>query len=156
MGLPPARYVRKDDSALMRAIGVLLSPFNERFMESYFTTIGQTIYLPRKTYDVDWRERFKTSLKHEDDHREFFYEWGVVPTAILYLLFPVPVGYCYGRWVFERRAWLINIRARAPADRPTYIINVVVPKLCGPDYLWTWPRRPARDWFLEQAARMED
>lgn len=151
MTLPPARYIAKDESTLMRAIGAVLSPFNDRFMESYFTTIGQTIYLPRKVKltDPEWTRRWGVSLAHEDDHRALFHKWGVIPLGLFYLFFPIPIGLCWGRWVVERRAYLLNILAH-PREERRAVIDRIVNQLCGPGYLYTWPKSWARKWFLSK------
>lgn len=151
--LAPARYVWKDESSLMRAVGFVLRPFNGRFMTHYWTTIGQTIYVPTRVERFDegsrvrWEVDHREVLSHEDDHRAFFATFGVPLTAFLYLLFPLPIGFAWGRWVVERRAFLINARSRPPEERMRYVDEHVLPNLCGSAYLWTWPRSWAREWF---------
>lgn len=150
----PANYVWKDESLLMRVIGLVLSPFNDSFMRTYWTTIGQTIYVPtgvelwKQGEKVHWEADHWHILQHEDDHRAFFASYGIILTAFLYLLFPIPIGLAWGRWVIERRAFLIDARSRPPTMRAVFVEEQVLPRLCGPDYLWTWPKSWARRWFL--------
>jgi hypothetical protein len=58
----------KDESLLMRLIGMLVFPFNPHFATSYVTTIGSTIYFPSKAaYEVDPMTTFRT-IAHEFVH----------------------------------------------------------------------------------------
>lgn len=85
------KLVRKTDSRFMRAIGFLLNPINKRFMTSYWTTIGRTIYVPsRYDGDLDWGmqafiDRHAVILAHEVVHVHQGDVLGVVLMSLLYL-----------------------------------------------------------------------
>lgn len=58
----------KNESALMKIIGKILSPFNKTFMTSFKTTIGQKVYWPtRELYEANPSQSFNT-LAHEFVH----------------------------------------------------------------------------------------
>lgn len=86
------RFVTKKDSLLMRLIGFLLSPFNPRFLSSYWTTIGRTIYVPWRSADVledmgspQWVRKNRRVIAHELVHVAQFERWGLLVMALLYL-----------------------------------------------------------------------
>lgn len=64
---PDADVVRKEDSRLMKMIGWVLKPFNPRFMDTYITTIGRTIYVPDRFFQDD-ESQCLTVLAHETQH----------------------------------------------------------------------------------------
>lgn len=83
------KNVMKDESRLMRLIGWVLF-FNRAFMTGFITTIGQTIYWPRETWESDrtvWQV-----LPHEFMHAMDFRRLGLLVTAFIYL-FPQVLGF---------------------------------------------------------------
>lgn len=65
---PEAKIVKKQDSFLMKLIGFILKPVNSRFMESYITTIGTTIYVPDRFFLSSEEDRSLAVLAHETQH----------------------------------------------------------------------------------------
>jgi hypothetical protein len=64
---PDAKILKKSESVLMKMIGLILKPFNPRFMSTYITTIGKTIYVP-DGFLQDEEARCLGILAHETQH----------------------------------------------------------------------------------------
>lgn len=64
---PDAKILKKSESVLMKMIGLILKPFNPRFMSTYITTIGKTIYVPDR-FLQDEETRCLGILAHETQH----------------------------------------------------------------------------------------
>jgi hypothetical protein len=137
------KVVPKSESILMKIIGAFLwiTRICPKFMESYWTTIGDTVYTPRnvinpchKIYDGIW--------DHEAVHVMWFKKHGVLLAALLYILVPLPFIFS-GRWYFERDAYLQDIRS----GRIT--IQSAVDELWS-NYGWCWPKRWMHEWFFAQ------
>jgi hypothetical protein len=155
---PRFRIVRKDRSALHRAIHYALRVITfgkmTSYLDSFTTTIGQTIYV---TADWDeWTpiERYLT-LRHEAVHLRQFRTFTLPGMAILYVLLPVPMGLAWFRAYFEKQAYAESIRAtaevrglRAACD-PSYR-NAVISNFTGPAYGWMWPFRAGLDRWYDQ------
>lgn len=58
----------KDESWLLKAMGVLSYPFNPRFMTNVTTTLGSTVYFPTRAYYEQNVERSFDILTHEYVH----------------------------------------------------------------------------------------
>lgn len=65
---PGFRVAFKDESALMQLVGALVRPFNRRFMTSFTTTIGKTVYFPSRAHYQESPARTFTTLAHEFVH----------------------------------------------------------------------------------------
>jgi hypothetical protein len=134
----------------MKAIALI--PFIPKtFMTDFWTTIGSTCYCPSYAEEgmgTDaWKERHKSIIEHETIHYEDFQRMGLLAFSFLYLLFPLPVVFAWGRWMLERKAYLVNIRAE-PEDRRDNEIERIVESLWI-NYAWTWPRSWMRKWFKD-------
>lgn len=131
------RLVCKDQSRLMGTIGILLRFVgNPRFMDGFWTTLGRTIYYPR---GLTQPERCATILRHELVHVRQFERYGVLLMGILYLLVPLPFGFSYFRWRFEREAYLVNLAA---GERPSDLAHRL-----WTGYGWPWPKTWMERWF---------
>jgi hypothetical protein len=121
----------KDQSLLMRIIGTLLF-FNRKFMTTYTTTIGSTVYFPSQNYIQSAPVTSTTILLHElvhiyDGKKISKYLFGVLylfPQILIFLLFPMlflswklaliflvfllPLP-AYFRMYFEKRAYISNL-----------------------------------------------
>jgi len=66
----PIRLVEKESSKLMNFIGWFLSVtnINKRFMTSYITTIGSTIYCPKNLFSEIKPRTFIETMMHESVH----------------------------------------------------------------------------------------
>ena len=66
--VPGFKVKFKDESTFMKVLGFLSFPFNPKFMGSYTTTIGKTVYFPsRAGYEASPGKSFRT-LAHEFVH----------------------------------------------------------------------------------------
>ena len=130
----------KADSRLMRVLaGSLRVLGNHAFHESYWTTLGRTVYYPTSVSDP---LAHADILEHELVHVRQWRRFG--PWLWLsYLLLPLPFGLAWFRFRWEREAYLVQI-ARAP-DREREIERVVQTLWSG--YGWPWPRSRMRRWF---------
>jgi hypothetical protein len=146
------RFVRKDRSWLMRAIGwfLMVTFINQRFMTDYFTVIGKrTIYYPTKVTQKlelgEGIERFRTTLEHELVHMRQRDKWKIL-WQISWVLLPLPFLLAWCRWRWEREAYLTNIRNGTPID---WCVNALWA------YGWPWPKPWMRKWFEEHAPSAE-
>lgn len=79
------RLVRKRDSLVMRALGLVMPIF----VANMWTTIGHTIYVPDISATEEdfgssaWKERHRTSLTHEWTHVAQVERWGLVTFFVL-------------------------------------------------------------------------
>lgn len=139
----------KSDSWVMRAIGWLMHPFNKGFMTSYWTTWFGTIYAPTSV-DVNSPSelaRYKSTIEHEKVH--------LADQKNHPILFPVtyvfpPVFFAYGRWYWERRAYLVTLSYYNDVVLKKMKIERIIEVLSGPEYFWTWPKSLMRKWFYNK------
>lgn len=153
---PRFRIVRKDQSALHRAIDralrVLTLGRMTSYLDSYQTTIGNTVYV---TSDWDaWEpDRRYVTLRHEAIHLRQFRRYTLPGMAVLYVLLPLPMGLAWFRAWFEREAYAETIRAAAEVYGPGYprrteYRRYVIEQFMGPSYGWMWPfRRSLERWY---------
>jgi hypothetical protein len=144
---PRFRIVRKDRSALHRAIHHALCAVTFGQMTSYLhafqTTIGSTIYVTSDWDDWDPDRRYVT-LRHEAVHLRQFRAYSLPGMAVLYVLLPLPMGLAWFRARFEQAAYAETIRAAAevwgPAcpRRHAYRRHVIA-QFTGAAYGWMWP-----------------
>jgi hypothetical protein len=139
------RLVSKGQDPLQRAIDRLLRLVSlgrmDRYLSSYVTTIGRTIYVP--DHWERWPEESRVDiLRHELVHVAQFARYGLVPMAIAYLLLPLPLGLAWARMRLEREAYEETLRcAYARGGRPAVeaLRGEITRRFTGPDYLWMWP-----------------
>ena len=137
------KLIKSEDAKLMRFFAVLLALIgNDRFLRSFWCTIGRKIYYPQCVTDP-WKH--VTIIEHELVHVQQWIKWRLL-FAISYLLLPLPFGLAWCRWRFEREAYLINIRA---SSNPHAEVAWVVESLWS-KYGWTWPKPLMRKWFMKQ------
>jgi hypothetical protein len=147
--IPGFRIVRKDRSALHRAIHHALSVVTlgrmRSYLDSFQTTLGRTVYV---TADWDrWTddERYVT-LRHEAVHLRQFRTLSFPVMAVLYLFVPLPMGLAYCRARLEMAAYAESIRAAAEVWGAAYprreaYRKHVIDQFLGPSYGWMWPFR---------------
>lgn len=138
------RVKDKRGSLLMRFLALFLG---SRFMTSAWTTMGRrTIWAPTGAdLTINGLLRRETIIRHELIHIAQARRWPVW-FQLSYLLLPLPVGFAYFRWRFEREAYLVNLRAGQTS------IDAVVDSLWG-FYAWTWPKPWMRRWFAKELRR---
>ena len=153
---PGLRLVKKHESVGQRAIhvGLMIVTFGgmRGYLADYQTTIGRTLYLTADWDERDPDERYVT-LRHEAVHLRQFRRFTLPGMAILYLLFPLPLGLSWFRARFEREAYEESIRAAAEVWGPSapaasaYRTHVIE-QFTGPAYGWMWPfRRTLERWY---------
>jgi hypothetical protein len=153
---PRFRIVRKDQSALHRAIhyallGVTLGRMRS-YLDSFQTTIGRTVYVTPDWDDWDPDRRYVT-LRHEAIHLRQFRRYTLPGMALLYVLLPLPMGLAWFRAYFEKQAYAESIRAAAEVWGPAHpgtesFRRHIIEQFLGPSYGWMWPfRRSLERWY---------
>lgn len=122
----------KLDSRLMLLLGAVLGPF---FVTNMWTTVGRTVYFPSNVNDP---EKHTTTLEHEAIHVKQYNSYGPL-LWLLYLFFPLPIGFAYFRWRFEREAYLVQLREGASPE--------LLADLLWRHYAWPWPKPWMERWF---------
>jgi hypothetical protein len=161
---PRFRIVRKDRSALQRAIGAALAALTlgrmRSYLDSYQTTIGSTVYVTADWDDRDPDERYVT-LRHEAVHLRQFRRLTRPGMAVLYLLLPLPMGLAWCRARLEREAYAETVRAAAEVwgiERPRSAAfrRRVIDQFTGAAYGWMWPFRAGLErWYDGVLASIE-
>lgn len=158
---PSFRAVRKEDSKLMKLIDVLLRVLTfgqmKTFMSGYTTTIGTTVYTPS-----DWAGRDPLlraiTLRHERVHMRQRERFGAIGYALLYLLFPLPIGFAWGRTYLEGEAYEETLRAYVDYYGPVIPSaerERIIGEFTGPAYFWMWPfRRATERWYDAALSRI--
>jgi hypothetical protein len=153
---PRFRLVPKDHSWFQRCLdlGLRLVTLGgqTRYLDGYVTTIGQRIYVPRDWEARPAAERYLV-LRHERVHLRQFRRFGLPLMAVLYLLFPLPLGLAWVRMRLEREAYEETLRAtaawygRAAVCDPAFRAHIVE-QFVSPAYGWMWPfRRAIERWY---------
>lgn len=145
--IPGLRVIEKARDPFSQIVDVALRAITlggqREYMTRYVTTIGRTIYLP-----VGWTDRTPTSryvtLRHEAVHLRQFRRYGLVGTALVYLLPWLPLGLAWGRARLEWEAYAETLRATRDvhgleAARDPGLRASIVRQFTGPAYGWMWP-----------------
>ncbi len=153
---PGLRVVAKEHDPLSRLIDLALKVVTlgaqRGYLTAYVTTIGRRLYLPTDWHRRDPRSRYVT-LRHEAVHLAQFARWGLVPTALLYLVPILPLGLAWGRARLEWEAYAETFRATAEvfgleAARAPALREHVVRQFVSGAYGWMWPfRRQVEAWI---------
>ncbi len=131
---PDLKIKYKDSSTFIKLLGYILF-FNKRFMTSYTTTIGNTIYFPNEKFVKTRPDSAITIFLHELVHIYdaekynkivysllylfpitlllvavplFFISWKIALILSILSLCPLPA---YFRMYFERRAYMVSLYA---------------------------------------------
>ncbi len=160
---PRLRVIEKAGDPFSRAIDVALKVITvggqSAFLTRYVTTIGSTIYLPSGWAQRSAASRYCT-LRHEAVHLRQFRRYGLVGTALIYLLPFVPLGLAYGRARLEWEAYAETLRAHAEvygveAARDPKLHAYVRRQFTSAAYGWMWPfDRAVQRWIDEEVARI--
>ena len=157
------RVVDKADDGFSRLIDVALrlATFGgQRFyMTRYVTTIRRTIYLPTGWAARTPESRYVT-LRHEAVHLRQFRRYGLLGTALIYLLPILPMGLAWGRARLEWEAYAETLRAiaevhgRDAAHDPALHQNIRL-QFTSSAYGWMWPfDRTIQRWIDEALLEM--
>src|SRR5690242_10294824 len=160
---PRFRIVRKDRSALHKAIHYALCAVTLGRMRSYLdtfqTTIGSTVYVTPDWDDWEPDRRYVT-LRHEAIHLRQFRTYSLPGMALLYVLLPLPFGLAWFRAYFEKAAYAESMRAAAEVWGPHYPRRAeyrrhIIDQFTGPSYGWMWPFRGGLErWYDEVLASL--
>lgn len=157
---PKFRFLYKDESRLMKAIDVFLKVVTlgmmSAFMTGFITTIGFSVYVPRK----GWFEMNPVGravvMRHERVHMRQRVKYGMTLFSLLYVLLPLPGGLAYFRAKFEKEAYEETIRAAVfygvDPTNETFRENIVR-VFVGPQYVWMWPFRKSVEAWYDAAAK---
>ena len=146
---PRFRIIRKDQSRFQRAIHYALVAITfggmRRYLDTFQTTIGSTVYVTSDWDDWEPDRRYVT-LCHEAIHLRQFRKYTLPGMALLYVLLPLPMGLAWFRAQFEKEAYAEGIRAAAEVWGPAYPRRLeyrehVIGQFTGPSYGWMWPFR---------------
>jgi hypothetical protein len=162
--IPGFRIIRKDRSAMHRAIHYVLLAVTfgrmRTYLDSFQTTIGKTVYVTADWDDRSADDRYVT-MRHEAIHLRQFRRLSLPVMAVLYVLVPLPMGLAYFRARFEKEAYAETIRAAAEVWGATYVRThehrkYVIDQFTGPAYGWMWPFRASLErWYDEILATIE-
>lgn len=139
----------KKNSIFMKTIAFLIYPFNRRFMTNYWTTIFGTIYAP-VSVDVSSPQdlkKHKNIIEHEKVHLNDQKNHPIL--FPLSYVFP-PIFLAYGRWRWERKAYLVSLSFYDNDKEKKMAIERIVDKLGGSEYFWTWPKSWIKKWFYKK------
>lgn len=163
--IPGFRVVRKDRSALHRAIhhALVIVTFGKMrsYLDSYQTTIGKTVYVT-SDWDTWEADRRYVTMRHEAVHLRQFRRLTVPGMALLYVLLPLPLGLAWFRAHFEKEAYAESIRAAAEVwgsahPRREAYRNHVVDQFLGASYGWMWPFRASIErWYDRILATLDE
>jgi hypothetical protein len=148
--------VYKRTSGLCHAlhVGLLLVTLGgqRRFLNGYYTVLGDTLYVPDSWDSLGDADRV-ILLRHERVHLRQRRRYGALGMALLYLLPFFPLGLAYGRARIEWEAYTETLRATAEllgleAARDPALRARIVSRFTGPDYGWMWPfRSQVERWY---------
>src|SRR3990167_4415841 len=135
---PGFRVVAKSRSRLMQWIyyGLGMSLWNPRFITSFVTTIGKTVYMP---VDLISSADGYRILRHERIHILQSLRW-----PILYQLsYVIPLPFLNGRWWWELEAYTETMRVwhEDTGEVPNWLIDNIADYFVGPAYFFMFPAR---------------
>ena len=161
----------------VRAAVVYVLTFGKvKLLETSWTTIGTTVYVPRR-YDKDQKKTYRygdlpfhdyVGLSHELVHVVDCSKAGIALFLLGYVFVFFPIGFAYVRYRLERKAYLTGLIAAKRIGYEKYIKQhykgpheplldrAVRNCSTAPMYLWMWPfPKSVRRWFETQLA-LED
>jgi hypothetical protein len=158
---PYFRLVEKKDSSFMKFLDFCLKLITfwqmKKFMTSFTTTIGFTVYTPEGW--VDWSEKVKVAiLRHERIHMRqkerdkcFF---------VKYLLLPFPILWAYYRMKYEMEAYEETMKVmweyRGIEGFTDEFKQSMVRHFTSAEYFWTWPwKKRIEAWYDGVVQRMQ-
>lgn len=153
---PGFRVLRKDHAAGQRVIDLVLKIVTfgaqRRYLTTYQTTIGQTVYVCADWDRLPASQRYIT-MRHERAHLRQFRRYTLPLMALLYIFVPLPVGLAWFRAKFEKEGYAETIRAAAEVYGLSHVLQPsfrdhVVRQFTSGAYGWMWPfRRSMERWY---------
>lgn len=114
------------------------------FLTGFTTTLGKKVFFPAGWDVKSAGSKDYEILRHEARHVHQFLTLGlgneylgILIMGILYLLIPLPIGFAWFRYYFEREAYVESYYASCRSGYQPDIEDYVE-LLTGPKYLWTW------------------
>jgi hypothetical protein len=121
----------------------------EFFATEFATTVGNFHFYPK-----EWSvEEVEISLAHEAEHTKQFRKFGLgihpmvglVPGFLIYVLFPLPIFFCYGRFWMEKNAdaamWKYALKNLNWTPNEVLSDSLLEAEyLSSLSYLWAYPR----------------
>lgn len=156
---PRFKVIEKADNAFQKFIHnslrvVTFGKMND-YIEGYFTTLGQRIYVPPRWQTRSAEDRYIV-MCHERIHMRQFRKFTWPGMALLYLLVPLPMGLAYFRARFEREAYAETIRASVEIYDLDYVKqdwfrDHILKQFYSASYGWMWPfKKSMNRWYDEQ------
>jgi hypothetical protein len=155
---PRLRIVKKHESAMHRAIDIILRGITfgqmRTYLDSFQTTIGMTVYVTPNWDALSDNERYVT-MRHEAVHLRQFRRFTLPGMTLLYVFLPLPMGLAWFRAYFEKEAYEESIRASAEvyglaSVRDDNYRDHILSQFAGPSYGWMWPFRAGLERWYER------
>lgn len=153
---PRFRIIRKEDSRFMKFLSFLLF-FSPNFMTHFVTTIGYAVYVPN-TWSI-WSPLDRAAvLRHERVHMRQRARYGALLFSLIYLLFPLPVMFAYGRTKFEQEAYRESLIACYDYWGADELYDVkrrdfYIECFTGGAYGWMWCHRKSIERWYDRTVR---
>lgn len=157
---PGFKVVPKSGSQLMRAIDLFLKVVTlwrmDRFMTSFHTTIGTTVYVGSAWWGKSEEEQVIT-LRHEAVHMRQARRYGRFLFSFLYLFAWLPVGLAWWRAKFEMEAYEETMRAVGEVRGAAAVSRIDKEKMVAhfttAEYVWAWPFKKSVEAWFDRAIR---
>lgn len=160
---PDFMIVKKQDSRLMKAIDSFLKVITfgkmNTFMNSFITTVGNTVYVPE-----EWDSRSPSTkaitMRHERVHMRQSRDVGRIKFSLLYIFFPFPTLVAYYRMKFEQEAYEESLKALFEYYGPKFLTQAtkdnIVEHFTSAEYFWMWPwKSGVEKWYDKVVAKIK-
>jgi hypothetical protein len=161
---PKFKIVQKTDSNLMVVIALFLKILtfgkNKEFLTTYITTIGNTIYVPDDWNFRPWQPKYIV-IRHERIHLRQSKKYGSILFSLIYLFFPIPFLFAYGRAKLEWEAYEESLRTEAELFGVNYIKqdkvkDFIFKQFTTSVYLWMFPfKSTLNKWYQKSLKNIE-
>lgn len=159
---PNFKIIKKSESKFMRLLDKVLRTISfgkiDNFMENFTTTIGMTMYVTDH-WDLASSATKYSTLEHERIHLRQSKKYGSVLFSMLYLLFPLPIGFAWFRTKFEMEAYEVTLR-NIHRSYGKSVFNEELKRLfvgyfTGPSYMWMWlGEKRISDWYDKTVSKI--
>lgn len=156
---PRFRVIDKRTSPLSKLIDVALKLLTlggqRHYLTRYYTVLGDRLYVPDGWRSVDPIDAVIT-LRHERIHLRQRRRYTLPGMALIYLLWPLPLGLAYGRARIEWEAYTETLRATyelrgEAALRSKTMRRRIVEQFTSAAYGWMWPFRASVERWYDEA-----
>lgn len=161
---PDFKIVYKSTKWWMSVIDVFLKVITlnrmTAFLETYTTTIGNTVYVGTN-WPMNGPYARSVTLRHEAVHMRQRRRYGLFLFALTYLFLPLPVIFAVGRRNIERAGYEESLRAYADYYgikilRENHIRLRIVEQFTSSSYFWMWPfQKSVNRWYDEFVSKLE-